>query len=110
MGLLYALTEIAGLYYLVSATIAIELSIVNNFVWNDVWTFKSARDLRFGRRIQRFLSFQVVSMGGLIINMAVLYVLADIAGVYYLAANLVGIFAGFAWNYVVNRHFTWVGA
>ena len=110
MGLLYALTEVAGLYYLVSAAIAIELSIVNNFVWNDVWTFKSARDLRFGRRIQRFLSFQAVSMGGLIINMAVLYVLADIAGVYYLAANLVGIFAGFAWNYVVNRHFTWVGA
>jgi dolichol-phosphate mannosyltransferase len=107
MGFLYALTEIAGLYYLISAAIAIELSIVNNFVWNDVWTFKSPRDLRFGRRIQRFASFQAVSVGGLIINMAVLYVLADIAGVYYLAANLVGIFVAFAWNYMVNRHYTW---
>ena len=107
MGLLYALTEIAGLYYLVSAAIASELSIVNNFVWNDLWTFKSARDLWFGRRIQRFASFQAVSVGGLVINMAVLYFLADIAGVYYLAANLVGIFVAFAWNYVVNRHYTW---
>ncbi|MBP7411149.1 MAG: glycosyltransferase family 2 protein [Methanoculleus sp.] len=107
MGLLYALTEIAGLYYLVSAAIAIELSIVNNFIWNDVWTFKSSRDLRFGRRIQRFLSFQAVSVGGLAINMVVLYLLADIAGVYYLVANLVGIFVAFAWNYMVNRHFTW---
>ncbi len=109
MGLLYALTEVAGLYYLVSAAIAIELSIVNNFVWNDVWTFKSARNLRFGRRIQRILSFQAVSMGGLIINMGVLYILADIAGVYYLVANLVGIFVAFAWNYVVNRRYTWRG-
>ena len=110
MGLLYALTEVAGLYYLVSAAIAIELSIVNNFVWNDVWTFKSARNLRFGRRIQRILSFQAVSMGGLIINMGVLYILADIAGVYYLAANLAGIFVAFAWNYMVNRRYTWTEA
>lgn len=110
MGLLYALTEIAGLYYLVSAAIAIELSIVNNFVWNDLWTFKSVRDLRFGRRIQRFLSFQAVSMGGLVINMGVLYLLADIVGIYYLVANLAGILVAFAWNYAVNRHFTWVGA
>lgn len=107
MGLLYALTEIAGFYYLVSAVIAIELSIVNNFVWNDVWTFQSARGLRFGRRIQRFLSFQAVSMGGLIINMLVLYLLADVAGVYYLIANLAGILIAFAWNYAVNRHITW---
>jgi len=110
MGLLYALTEIAGLYYLVSAAFAIELSIVNNFVWNDLWTFQSARELRFGRRIQRFLSFQAVSMGGLVINMGILYLLADIAGVYYLVANLAGILVAFVWNYAVNRHFTWVGA
>ena len=110
MGLLYALTEIAGLYYLVSAAIAIELSIVNNFIWNDVWTFKSSRDLRFGRRIQRFLSFQAVSVGGLAINMVVLYLLADIAGVYYLVANLAGILIAFAWNYGVNRHYTWMRA
>ncbi len=107
MGLLYVLTEIAGLYYLVSAVIAIELSIVNNFVWNDTWTFKSARDLRFEWKIQRFGSFQAVSMGGLAINMVALYLLADIAGFYYLAANLIGILIAFAWNYMVNRHFTW---
>ncbi len=110
MGLLYALTEIAGIYYLVSAAIAIELSIVNNFIWNDVWTFKSAGDLRFERKVQRFASFQAVSVGGLAINMVVLYLLADIAGVYYLVANLAGILIAFTWNYGVNRHYTWMRA
>lgn len=109
MGLLYALTEVAGLYYLVSAAIAIELSIVNNFVWNDVWTFGTADNLRLGRKIHRFGSFQAVSMGGLVINMGVLYLLADVAGVYYLVANLVGILIAFAWNYGANRHYTWKG-
>ena len=108
MGLLYALTEIAGLYYLVSAAIAIEVSIVNNFIWNDAWTFKSARDLRLERKISRFGSFQAVSVGGLVINMVILYLLADVAGIYYLVANLVGILVAFAWNYGVNRHYTWM--
>lgn len=107
MGLLYALTEIAGLYYLVSAVIAIELSIVNNFVLNDAWTFRSAEHLRFGRKFSRFGSFQAVSMGGLAVNMAVLYLLSDVLQVYYLAANLAGILAAFAWNYMANRHYTW---
>lgn len=106
MGLLYALTEVAGLHYLASAAIAIELSIVNNFVWNDAWTF-GVGEFRFGRKIHRFGSFQAVSLAGLAVNAGILYLLAEIAGVYYLAANLAGILAAFAWNYTTNRHYTW---
>lgn len=107
MGFLYVLTEFAGLYYLISAAIAIELSIVNNFIWNDIWTFGATENLRFDRKIQRFGSFQAVSMGGLLVNMGVLYLLADIFGVNYLIANLAGILVAFVWNYAVNRHCTW---
>jgi dolichol-phosphate mannosyltransferase len=109
MGLLYALTEYVGLFYLVSAAIAIELSIVNNFFWNDIWTFKSEKSLKLDRKMHRFASFQVVSMGGLVINIGILFLLTDIAGVYYLLANLVGILVAFAWNYGANRHYTWKG-
>ncbi|MGC9436291.1 MAG: glycosyltransferase [Methanomicrobiales archaeon] len=107
MGLLYILTDIAGLYYLYSALVAIEVSIINNFIWNDLWTFRSSRGLRLGRKVHRFVSFQAVSIGGLLINMCVLYLLTDFAGIYYLISNLVGIFAAFIWNYFINRHFTW---
>ncbi|RXE55414.1 dolichyl-phosphate beta-D-mannosyltransferase [Methanoculleus taiwanensis] len=110
MGLLYLLTEYAGLYYLLSALIAIELSIMNNFFWNDVWTFKSPKNLRLERKLHRFASFQFVAIGGLLINLTVLYVLTEIAGVYYLLANLAGILIAFAWNYMVNRHYTWKSA
>ncbi|MHC1626374.1 MAG: glycosyltransferase [Methanoculleaceae archaeon] len=107
MGILFILTDIAGFYYLYSALVAIEVSIVNNFVWNDLWTFRSARGLRLGRKVHRFVSFQVVSIGGLLINMCVLYLLTDFAGIYYLISNLVGILAAFLWNYFINRHITW---
>lgn len=107
MGLLYTLTEFAGLYYLISAAIAIEVSIMNNFIWNDIWTFGATDNLRFEHKTSRFLSFQAVSMGGLLVNVAILFALSDVAGVYYLFANLAGIFVAFAWNYWVNRHYTW---
>ena len=107
MGILWGLTELAGMYYLYSSAVAIETSIITNFLLNDFWTFGGEAGHRMGRRIHRFLSFQVVSLGGLAVNMAVLFIGKEIFGIYYLVANLLGILAGFVWNYLVNRHLTW---
>jgi len=106
-GILWALTERAGLYYLYSSAVAIETSIITNFLLNDFWTFGGESGHRMGRRIYRFLSFEAVSLGGLVVNMAVLFIGKEIFGIYYLVANLLGILAGFIWNYLVNRNVTW---
>jgi dolichol-phosphate mannosyltransferase len=106
-GILWVLTERAGFFYLYSSAVAIETSIVTNFLANDLWTFGGETGHRMGRRIHRFLSFQAVSMGGLVVNMAVLFTGKEIFGIYYLLANLLGILAGFVWNYLVNRNTTW---
>ena len=110
MGILWGLTELAGIYYLYSSAVAIETSIITNFLLNDFWTFGGETGHRMGRRLHRFLSFQLVSLGGLVVNMAVLFAGKEIFGIYYLAANLLGILAAFVWNYVVNRNVTWRGA
>ena len=107
MGVLYGLTEFFGIFYGVSSVIAIELSIVNNFLLNDFWTFHGRRCLRFTDRRHRFFSFQLVTMGGMVVNLAILLILTEWAGTYYLTANLVGILLAFAWNYLVNRNITW---
>jgi dolichol-phosphate mannosyltransferase len=107
MGLLWLLTTFADIYYLVSSIIAIEVSIINNFIWNDRWTFggeKAHRGRSFATRIGLF---HLVSAGGAVINWLILFVLTEFAGVYYLVSNLAGILAAFVWNYLVNRHYTW---
>jgi len=108
MGVLWYLTEFVGLFYLVSSLFAIELSILNNFVWNDLWTFKGTRQPWLSSRWHRIISFHVVSAGGLVINMGVLYFLTSIVGVYYLTSNIIGIMVGFGWNFLLNRNITWV--
>ena len=108
MGLLWYLTEFVGLFYLVSSLFAIEFSILNNFIWNDLWTFKSGASHKLSSRLHRLISFHVVSAGGLVINMGILYLLTSVGGVYYLISNIIGILVGFGWNFMVNRRVTWI--
>jgi len=107
MSVLWYLTEFVGLYYLVSSLFAIELSIINNFIWNDLWTFKSGVLHKRSSRLQRLITFHVISVGGLVINWGVLYLLTSVVGVYYLIANLIGILLAFGWNFMMNRRVTW---
>jgi len=107
MGLLWLLTEVAGLFYLVSSAVAVECAILNNFFWNDVWTFRDRRAAGWRARLGRLARFNAVSVGGLGINVAVLWLFTEQLGVYYLLSNLAGIAAATLWNFFVNARWTW---
>lgn len=107
MGLLWTLTEFAGLFYMVSAAISIETSIVTNFLLNDFFTFPDRRSKGVGHFARRFAKFNLVSLGGLVVNMTVLWTLTSVVGLHYLVSNLFGIAAATVWNYLVNFWWTW---
>ncbi len=95
----------AHLPLVVASTLSVELAILNNFCWNDRWTF--------GRRnysLSRFAQFNLVSLGGLAITTFTLWVLVCHLNVYYLAANLLGIGLATAWNFAANLFWTWRSA
>jgi dolichol-phosphate mannosyltransferase len=107
MGVLWLLTERIGLYYLVSSVIAIFLSIMNNFLWNDRWTWRERRLPGIRAFWIRFLKFSLVSCvtayGG---NWGILYVLTRFLNVHYLIANLIGIAAAAVLNFIINHIWT----
>ena len=43
LGLLYLLVEFGGLNETVAVVISYEISILNNFAWNELWTFRDRR-------------------------------------------------------------------
>src|SRR5260370_22402277 len=88
-----------------ASALSAELGIVHNFSWNDRWTFGRTR-----LSWSRFARFNLVSLGGLIITTGTLWVLVRHLGVYYLAANLLGITLSTAWHFAVNSWCTWGGA
>ena len=87
LGILYALTEFAGLWYLLSSSIAIYLSITTNFVLNKVWTFRGA-DMK-ERAVLTYGKFVSVSLVGLLIQLGFNYLFVEELKVYYLVAALI---------------------
>lgn len=82
---------------------AVELSILNNFFWNYIWTFK---DIRRGSIFSRLFKFHIAALSGAVVNFIVYWILLFL-GIHYLIANLVGIVLSFGVRYVINRHVTW---
>ena len=105
MLILWALAEILGIYYLSAAVVAIEASIINNFVLNTYLVFK-ARD----RLLRRLAIFHGLSAAGVLINMSILVGLTELMGIYYLLSEAIAIIVAFGWNIVMNRRITWVDA
>ncbi len=104
LGILWLLTEFANIHYMVSSIIAIELSVIWNFTFNNIWTFRKT-----GKRslADKILKFHLISLGGMIINWGFLVILTKYAGLYYLISNIIGIGLATAWNYLLNKNHTW---
>lgn len=101
---LVLLVELAAVAPVWGAVVSKELSILAMFVLNDRWTFTEFDHGSTGRRL---VKSNVLRLGGLIVGVVTLWILHDLFGVWYLAANLVGIGVGFVVNYLAESILTW---
>jgi putative flippase GtrA len=104
--ILYMLTSYAGMHYLLAAGIATQIAIITNFIGNNVITFRGTHHTK--SITQRFLTFQAVSMVGLVLTLITLWSLTSFFGKDLLLVwNLIAIFFTFTANFVLNKYFTW---
>jgi dolichol-phosphate mannosyltransferase len=101
MVVLWLLHDKIGLGLTRSSIAAISLAIGNNFLWNNFWTFKAT-----SIQTRRFAQFVVISLTGMVINLAILNILFAF-GIHYAPANLAGIMVATAWNFFANSKWTW---
>jgi dolichol-phosphate mannosyltransferase len=102
-GFLWGFVRFLGWDKILSNIIATELSILNNFIWNDLWTFKDLKGKPFPSRL---LSFHMAALTGALVQWAT-YVALLYLGMNYLLANLIGIALSFVVRFTFNRHVTW---
>jgi putative flippase GtrA len=102
LGLLYSLTELFHMWYVLSAAIGFTVAVLNNFVWNRLWTFKNTSPC-IPRQLLLFFIINVIS---LCINLSVLYILTEYAGMWYMEAQIVAILVAVTNNFLGNRRFT----
>jgi dolichol-phosphate mannosyltransferase len=111
MGILFLLSDpsMLGLGLTRSKLVAGETAIFTNFLLNDRWTFGATAQVQpgFVAMSRRFLTFNVICAGGLVINVLVLNVLFNLAHLNRYLANGIAIIAVTGWNYWLNRKLNW---
>ena len=109
MAILFVLREFIGLGLTRSAMLAAEIAIVNNFFWNDIWTFQdiSRKQKGWSKRVKRFLKFNVICLSGLILNVLLINLLYNLWGINEYIANLIAIAIITFWNFWFNLKLSW---
>lgn len=109
MGLLYIFHTEWGFALTRSAIVAAEFAILNNFFWNDRWTFADvARQQRsLGKAFKRLLKFNLVCLMGVVLKVLLLNILFNGLGMDAYLANLVAIAIVTVWNFWINLKLNW---
>jgi dolichol-phosphate mannosyltransferase len=111
MAILYFLSDPASLGWGLtrSKIIAAEVAIINNFLWNDAWTFRdlAGNQRGLGPKFQRFMKFNMICVLGLALNVALLNVMFNYLGMNRYLANAVAIVLVTAWNFWLNLKLSW---
>lgn len=98
-GLLYILTEYAGLHYLLSAGLSFSISVLLNYWLCLVCVFHGANAQTHRAKMLFFGS----SIAGLGLNQLLMWVLVDLLCIYYMIAKLIAAGIVMIWNYILKR-------
>ena len=104
LGVVWFLSYVLSIPHFIASITGIEASLINNFVWNDLWTFKKRR---FGKRVWRLLKYHVSTAVGTLAQ----YIVSQIT--YYallresLTSQAIGILVGFIANYLISKKYVW---
>lgn len=109
MGFLYLLYDVVGLGLTRSAILAAELAIINNFFWNDLWTFGDLSKQQRQRRkvLKRLVKFNIICLMGLVLKVLLLNALFNGLHLNTYLANFLAIIAVTIWNFWINFKLSW---
>ncbi|MCL2679217.1 MAG: glycosyltransferase family 2 protein [Dehalococcoidia bacterium] len=87
--------------------IAIEISIVSNYLLNNYFTFADRHKPGLKHFLANFLRFNLFSLPGAALNWVTTVMLTNTGNLSYLVFNMVGIAAAMMWNFFANSRWTW---
>ncbi len=82
---LYLLTGVMGVWYLLATSIAFTCAFFVSFTLQKHWTYTDRSPAVWGQRGRYFL----IGVGNLLLNGALMYVLVDGFGIWYLLAQVI---------------------
>lgn len=107
MVLLWAFVEFGELNYLLGALIAIEITIIFQYVLNNAWTFETVKNIGAIAYLVGLLKTNVVRGTAIPIQIGILYVLVAWGNISYLIANVIAIGISGIYRFIFDSMWTW---
>ncbi len=98
-GILFALTEFAGVYYLYSSAISFSVTVVFNYWLCVIYVFKDAKK----QSTRRAIIFFGTGVVGLLLNQLCMWFFVAIVGLHYMIAKIGATIIVTIWNYITKR-------
>ncbi len=105
-GILYLVRHFTSWNVFVQNLPGIEVSIITNFILNDVFTFADRRTGNTLSLFGRLGKYNTIALAGAAINWGIYTGMAH-AGVNAYLSNFVGIVIAFIWNYFLSTVWAW---
>jgi dolichol-phosphate mannosyltransferase len=118
LGIFNLLRQVFELGLTRSAFISAEVAIVNNFLWNDLWTFGdiSRRQPGLSQRLKRFFKFNLVCTVGIVLQLIIINIIYNFFSLndtvkslirIDILAKLIAIVLVTLWNFWFNSKLSW---
>lgn len=99
-GSLFVLTDLFGIYYLISAAVAFTLGLATNYVLSTIWVF-SRRTLR--NKWFEFGIFALIGIVGLGSNELFIWFFTEHVHFHYLQSKIVSTVLVYLWNFSARK-------
>ncbi|NCN25816.1 glycosyltransferase family 2 protein [Candidatus Falkowbacteria bacterium] len=100
-GVLLFLVEVLKINLYLANAVSFGLAVVNTFLLNKFWTFRSKRT----DYTQEFVQFLIVSLIGLTLSLVGLRLLVQL-GLWYVLAKIITVAGVAIWNFSINNFWT----
>lgn len=102
-GALFVLTHSThSISYLAATALAVELAVLNNFVWHQLWTWKDRPSITIIATLRRLAKFNIttglVSIAG---NLVFMSILVGLFGFAIVLANLISVLTCSLLNFIL---------
>lgn len=101
--------KMLGLNLSFSKAVAAEIALLNNFFWNELWTFRdiSAIQNSWRSRFFRLVKFNLICLAGIGISILLLNLQVRLISMNVYISNFIAVFIVSFWNFGMNVKFGW---
>jgi putative flippase GtrA len=108
--LLFLLTSVLGFNYLTATVLAVEATVIHNFLWHERYTWADRARPSWHDSLPRLLRFNLtngaVSIAG---NLGLMKLIVDLGHMNYLIANAIAIALCSLVNFIVSNEYVFDG-